>query len=244
MASLFASDSPYLAPTWARYGLALLAAGLAFSLQWLLWRELGPFPSFLFLAALMTWGGARVRTSLQEAQAARAFAQAQGHALAITLRSIGDAVITTGPDGLVCFINPVAAYFTGWREPEAIGQPLERVLRLVDPATREPMAPQLVERDEVRPVQLGHPALLLSRSGAELPIEHTAAPLSGPEGHRLGTVIVFRDISARFREDRERAQLLAREHDAHLEAEAQRERLETLFMQAPVAICLTRGEDH
>jgi signal transduction histidine kinase len=57
-------------------------------------------------------------------------------------------------------------------------------------------------------------------------------------------VVVFRDISARFREDHERAQLLAREHDAHLEAEAQRERLETLFMQAPVAICLTRGEEH
>ncbi|QRN97986.1 PAS domain-containing protein [Archangium violaceum] len=286
---------PYRASPWARYGLALLASGLAFALQWLLWPWWAPSPVFFFLAAvifsasqgghgpgalstvlsllairfffreagpssdahhsissalftgvaaLMTLICARVRLSLHEAQVARASAQANGHVLAITLRSIGDAVVTTDPNGLVRFINPVASYLCGWRELDAIGQPLERVLRLVDPSSREPLAPTSVARDEARPVQLGHQALLLSRRGGELPIEHTAAPISDSQGHRLGTVIVFRDISARFREDRERAQLLAREHDAHLEAEVQRERLETLFMQAPVAICLTRGPDH
>jgi PAS domain S-box-containing protein len=199
---------------------------------------------FTGVAALMTLVCARLRRSLREAQAARASAQANGHVLAITLRSIGDAVVTTDPNGLVRFINPVASYFCGWRESDAIGQPLERVLRLVDPSTREPLALHNVAPDEERPVQLGHQALLLSRRGGELPIEHTSAPLADSQGHRLGTVIVFRDISSRFREDRERAQLLAREHDAHLEAESQRERLETLFMQAPVAICLTRGADH
>ncbi|WP_257451963.1 ATP-binding protein [Archangium lipolyticum] len=199
---------------------------------------------FTGVAALMTLVCARVRLSLHEAQVARASAQANGHVLAITLRSIGDAVVTTDPHGLVRFINPVASYLSGWRELDAIGQPLERVLQLVHPSTREPLAPVSLSPDEERPVQLGHQALLLPRRGGELPIEHTAAPIRDALGHRLGTVIVFRDISARFREDRERAQLLAREHDAHLEAEVQRERLETLFMQAPVAICLTRGTDH
>ncbi|MFL5352270.1 ATP-binding protein [Archangium sp.] len=297
MTFLPSTSGPYRTPPWARYGLALLATALAFSLQWLLWRWLAPSPYFLFLAAIIlsAWLGghgpgalsitaslvltrfffredfpaasadahhsvtqalftgiaalmilvaARVRTTLHEAELARASAQANGHVLAITLRSIGDAVLTTDAHGLVRFINPVASYFTGWREADAIGQPLERVLRLVDPSTREPLAPSVPAPDTERPVQLGHPALLLSRNGTELPIEHTAAPLSDPHGQRLGSVIVFRDISARFREDHERAQLLAREHDAHLEAEAQRERLETLFMQAPVAICLTRGPDH
>ncbi|WP_146210188.1 ATP-binding protein [Vitiosangium sp. GDMCC 1.1324] len=291
------TSSPYRTPPWARYGLALLATGLAFAFQWFLWRWLAPSPSFLFLSAVVLsawWGGygpgalatalslvltrfffleafpaassvahhtvtsalftgvatlmtlvaARVRTTLHEAQIARASAQANGHVLDITLRSIGDAVLTTDSHGLVRFINPVASYFTGWRESDAIGQPLERVLRLVDPSTRQPLVPAIPERHEQRPVQLGLQALLLSKNGAELPIEHTAAPVSGSEGRRIGSVIVFRDISARFREDHERSQLLAREHDAHAEAEAQRERLETLFMQAPVAICLTRGADH
>lgn len=297
--ALFPSSSshPHRTPSWARYGIALLAIGLAFALQWLLWRWLAPSPYFLFLAAvilsawlgghgpgalatasalvltrlffreappsfpvdahhtvtsalftgvaaLMTLVSARVRSTLHEAQVARAAAQANGHVLDITLRSIGDAVLTTDSHGLVRFINPVASYFSGWREADAIGQPLERVLRLVDPSTREPIAPSIVEQNAERPVQLGKQALLLSRNGAELPIEHTAAPLSDSHGHRLGSVIVFRDISARFREDHEHAQLLAREHDALLEAESQRERLETLFMQAPVAICLTRGADH
>jgi PAS domain S-box-containing protein len=199
---------------------------------------------FACVAALMSLVCARVRSTLHEAQSARASSQANGHVLAVTLRSLGDAVVTTDPNGLVRFINPVASYFSGWRETDAIGQPLERVLRLVDPESREPLLPLAPSSGEPRPVQLGRQALLLSRSGAELPIEHTGTPITDSEGHRLGTVIVFRDISARFREDRERAQLLAREHDAHLEAESQRERLETLFMQAPVAICLTRGPEH
>ncbi|WNG41206.1 PAS domain-containing protein [Archangium violaceum] len=297
--ALFPSSSshPYRSPLWARYGLALLATGLAFALQWLLWRWLAPTPYFLFLsaivlsawlgghgpgalstvaalvltrlffretppafslaahhsvtsalftgvAALMTLVAARVRTTLHAAQVARAEAQANGHVLDITLRSIGDAVLTTDSHGLVRFINPIASYLSGWRESDAIGQPLERVLRLVEPSTREPIALVLAGQSAERPIQLGQQALLLSKNGAELPIEHTAASLSDPRGHRLGSVIVFRDISARFREDHEHAKLLAREHDALLEAETQRERLETLFMQAPVAICLTRGPDH
>ncbi len=199
---------------------------------------------FTGVAALMTRVCARVRSTLHEAQSARAAAQANGHVLSVTLRSLGDAVVTTDSNGLVRFINPVASYFSGWREIDAIGQPLERVLRLVHPESREPLPPLALSPEEPRPVQLGQQALLLSKSGAELPIEHTGAPITDSEGHRLGTVIVFRDISSRFREDRERAQLLAREHHAHLEAESQRERLETLFMQAPVAICLTRGPEH
>ncbi|WP_375768953.1 ATP-binding protein [Archangium gephyra] len=287
------SSQPHGSPPWARYGLALLLPGLAFSLQWLLAPWLAPSPYFLFLSsillaawlgghgpgalattlslvltslffrpsgpsshhlitsalftgvsALLTLVASRVRLLLHEAHAARASALAQGQTLATTLRSIGDAVLTTGPDGLVRFINPVASYFTGWREHDAIGQPLARVLRLVDPSSREPLDSSRLVPDASRPIQLGHQALLLSKSGAELPIEHTLAPISDPQGRSLGTVIVFRDISARYREDHEHAQLLAREHDALLEAEAQRERLETLFMQAPVAICLTRGEDH
>jgi PAS domain S-box-containing protein len=286
---------PYPTPLWARLALALLATGLAFALQWLLWQGLAPSPYFLFLSAvivsawlggygpgalatvlalvltrfffrepfaapeahhtvtsalfagvaiLMTLVCARVRSSLHEAHFARASSQANGHVLAITLRSIGDAVLTTDPNGLVRFINPVAAYLCGWRETDAIGQPLPHVLRLLEPSTRQPLTPRVLAHHEERPVQLGHQALLISKSGAELPIEHTAAPIRDSHGRQLGTVIVFRDISARFREDHEREQLLAREHDAHLEAEAQRERLETLFMQAPVAICLTRGGDH
>jgi PAS domain S-box-containing protein len=207
-------------------------------------HHVGTSALFLAVSALMTFVCARVRTSLHQARQARAAALAQGNTLATTLRCIADAVLTTDSRGLVRFINPVASYLTGWREAEALGQPLERVLHLVDPSSRQPLRPTPPEGLEGRPVQLGQLALLRSRHGGELPIEHSAAPLLDVEGRRLGAVFVFRDISARLREDRERGQLLAREAEAHQEAVAQRQRLETLFMQAPVAICLTRGPEH
>jgi PAS domain S-box-containing protein len=199
---------------------------------------------FVGVATVMTWMCARVRSTLREAQATRASEQANSQVFAVTLRSIGDAVLTTDAEGRVRFINPMASYFTGWREAEATGQPLSRVLRLFHPTTREPLPPVLSEVDTERPVHLGQQALLRSRTGGELPIEHTRAPIRDAEGRRLGFVFIFRDISSRQREDRERAQLLARELEAHQEAESQRQRLETLFMQAPVAICLTRGPEH
>ncbi len=222
-----------------------LATSLSVLALHFFFRE-APLSSALFtgVAALLTLVGARLHSTLVEVRSARASALANGHALSVSLRNIGDAVLTTDSQGLVTFINPVASYFTGWREPDVLGKPLSLVLQLLDPSSRQPLPSLALSPDEARPVQLGRQALLRSRSGAELPIEHTDAPISDSQGHRLGSVVVFRDISARFREDHERSQLLAREHDAHLEAESQRERLETLFMQAPVAICLTRGSEH
>ena len=44
--------------------------------------------------------------------------------------------------------------------------------------------------------------------------------------------------------EEERAQLLERESQAHLEAEAARQRLHDLFMQAPAIICTLRGPEH
>ncbi|ATB30207.1 ATP-binding protein [Melittangium boletus] len=192
---------------------------------------------FAGLAVPISWAARHVRTSLQAAQRER-------HVLSLTLRTIGEAVISTDSQGLVRFINPVAVSLTGWSISEALGQPLARVLSLVDPSTQEPVPPHLCSDDEARSISGGHLVLLRSRSGAELSVEHVAIPLAEFPGGPCGSLVVFRDISARFREEQERAQLLAREHDAHLQVEAQRKRLETLFLQAPVAICLTRGAEH
>ena len=41
-----------------------------------------------------------------------------------TLRSVGDAVITTDVEGRVTFLNPVAESLTGWTLDEATGLPL------------------------------------------------------------------------------------------------------------------------
>jgi len=49
-----------------------------------------------------------------------------------TLRSVGDAVITTDVEGRVTFLNPVAESLTGWTLDEATGLPLQNVVKIVN----------------------------------------------------------------------------------------------------------------
>ena len=54
-----------------------------------------------------------------------------------TLKSIGDAVITTDTKGIVTFMNPVARSLTGWRLEEAMGRPLADVFNIINEETRK-----------------------------------------------------------------------------------------------------------
>ena len=64
----------------------------------------------------------------------------------VTLASIADGVIRTDASGAIDFLNPVAERMTGRSLPEAYGQPLKAVYRVVDETTRTP---------SVDPVSLG-----------------------------------------------------------------------------------------
>jgi PAS domain-containing protein len=57
----------------------------------------------------------------------------------VTLRSIGDAVITTNTDARITDLNEVAETLTGWPRNEALGQPLERVFNIINEVTRRPV---------------------------------------------------------------------------------------------------------
>ncbi|MGB0129759.1 MAG: PAS domain-containing protein, partial [Rhodocyclaceae bacterium] len=54
-----------------------------------------------------------------------------------TLRSIGDAEITTAAQESVVLMNPVAEALTGWRKDEAVGRPLANVFRIINEGTCE-----------------------------------------------------------------------------------------------------------
>jgi CheY-like chemotaxis protein len=59
-------------------------------------------------------------------------AQLAERELAMTLRSIGDAVIATDLDGAIRFMNPTAEKLTGWSVTDARGRPLEPDTSLLD----------------------------------------------------------------------------------------------------------------
>jgi two-component system cell cycle sensor histidine kinase/response regulator CckA len=118
--------------------------------------------------------------------------------LRATLYSIGDAVITTDRQGAVHMINAVAERLTGYSEQEARETSIERIVNIVNQATRAAVENPIrrVLKDG-RAVALANHTVLISKSGAEIPIDVSAAPIPGPAGDISGVVLVFRDVSDR-----------------------------------------------
>lgn len=114
----------------------------------------------------------------------------------VTLESIGDGVITTGRDGLVDYMNPVAEWLTGWSEEEAIGQNLEAVFNIFDEQTGEKVASSAVKcMEEIRVIGLEGETGLKQLSGKSISIEDSSAPIRNESGEILGAVLVFRDVT-------------------------------------------------
>ncbi len=115
--------------------------------------------------------------------------------LAVTLRSIGDGVITTDIAGMITLINPVAETLTGWSSADALGQTASEVFHIINEHTRKPMNCPVVEAlRENRIIELMNHTLLISRVGEEVAIADSAAPIITQDGKCLGVVLVFRDV--------------------------------------------------
>ena len=127
-------------------------------------------------------------------------ANEQRELLRVTLRSIGDAVITTDVDGRVTYMNAVAESLTGWMHTEAVGQALDAVFRIINEDTRLPVENPATKalRDGVV-VGLANHTLLIQKDGSECPIDDSAAPITDEYGHVAGCVLIFRDDTAQRR---------------------------------------------
>ena len=132
----------------------------------------------------------------------------------VTLRSIGDAVITTDIDGCITYINGVAESLTGWSSSDALRQPLDSVFRIVNEATRLPVEnPAMRALREGVVVGLANHTVLIRKDGRECPIDDSAAPIRDEQGHVSGCVLIFRDVTAQRLVEREKANQL---HTARL----------------------------
>jgi PAS domain S-box-containing protein len=135
-------------------------------------------------------------------QAQRA-ALEQGELLRVTLASIGDAVITTDSRGDITFMNPVAEAHTQCPLELALGCPIEEVFVIRDEEHGRPVDnPVRRVLREGRIVALANHTVLVSRLGVILPIEDTAAPIKVSNGELLGVVLVFHEVAARRRLER------------------------------------------
>lgn len=118
----------------------------------------------------------------------------------VTLRSIGDGVITTDARGNVRMLNGVAARLTGWTQEDASGRHLAEVFRVLHGKTREPREnpADRVLRDE-RAVDLDEGMILVAKDGTERAIEDSCAPIRGAAGTIIGVVLVVRDVTEKIK---------------------------------------------
>ena len=116
--------------------------------------------------------------------------------LAVTLNSIGDAVIATDAAACVTLLNPVAEELTGWTQAQALGQPIDQVFHIVKKDTRAPgkiPVADVLAHGTVQG-QADH-TLLISRDAREYDIADSCAPIRDAAGLVVGAVLVFRNVS-------------------------------------------------
>jgi PAS domain S-box-containing protein len=118
--------------------------------------------------------------------------------LTATLTSIGDGTIVTDCEGLITFINPVAETLTGWERSEALGEPANQVLDLLDAETHGTIEnPLLAAMESGTEIKLPDQCVLRTKQGGERAIGDTAAPIRNDRGEITGGVLVFQDITER-----------------------------------------------
>ncbi len=128
----------------------------------------------------------------------RADLQLQRDRAATTLSSIHDGVISTDCEGRIEYINPAGERITGWNRGDCKGRYLVEVFQTRDEMGNRPER-NIVELclDKLKVIRETSYFILTNRRGEELYIEKVATPLLKREGACLGSVLVFRDITAK-----------------------------------------------
>ena len=119
--------------------------------------------------------------------------------LAITLNSIGDAVIATDKEGLLTRMNPMAEKLTGWKLEAAKGRHISEIMNIVHSETNKPVSNPVLKvllNGEI--VALGNNVTLISRKGKEYNISDSAAPIRNEKGEIVGVVLVFSDVTEAY----------------------------------------------
>ncbi len=124
----------------------------------------------------------------------------------LILAATGDGIVGIDPDGEIGFVNPAAARMLGWGVDELTGRSAQEALAA----------------DAGQPLQNGSETggvrEIRRRDGSTFPGEYTTTPITA-NGERLGSVMTFRDITARKElEDRTLQSLAAAEELAAVDA--------------------------
>ncbi len=140
--------------------------------------------------------------SMVRAQRARGVAEARcdryqgrlGFSRAVT-DSLGEGVVAVDLAGCITFFNPAAERLLGWGAGEAIGVPVQELLRLQLPAgpLLQPEECPLLHVLHTSETNRGDEVMFLGRDGAPFPVSYTSTPIV-LAGQAAGAVLVFQNV--------------------------------------------------
>jgi len=149
--------------------------------------------------------------------------------LSTTLKSIGDAVITTDNKGCVTFMNRAAESITGWTRDEVVKKSIKDVFHVVNETTGKPLRnPVSTVIQKGTSIEIKDPIALMTKNKTKIPIDASCAPIQDDIGNITGVVVVFRDIAERRKTE-----------EALREGEA---RMRSLFNGVPVGLYRSTSE--
>lgn len=147
--------------------------------------------SVLFALFVSRLSSARVKLT----ERAELLAQ-QREWLAVTLGSIGDAVVATDSRGRISYMNSRAEQLTGWDVDDVVDRDAAQVINFVDEQTQQPIADPVTAAIEMGKNQPSG-AILICREREHVPVEYTGAPIKTDADETIGAVITFRDVRER-----------------------------------------------
>lgn len=118
---------------------------------------------------------------------------------AATLKSIGEAVVTTDTEGRISFMNYAAEKISQWKREDAIGKDITEVINIVG-IEEQPLQRQDLEqvlRDGIIIHLTRDYVTFITKEGAEIPIGGCVAPIRDDRGGISGIVMVFSDLTER-----------------------------------------------
>ena len=137
-----------------------------------------------------------IATDISARKRAEAALLEEKERLSVTLRSIGDGVITTDIQGRILFLNKVAEELTGWPSGEARGRPSAEVFNIINEKTGRKCASPVQRVIQLgRIVGLANHTALIARDGSVRSIADSGAPIRDRDSEIIGVVLVFRDIT-------------------------------------------------
>lgn len=155
------------------------------------------------------------------------------------IESSDDAIISKSIDGIITSWNRSAESLFGYKAYEVIG----KSVRILYPENRmneyEEIIARIISGERIEHMETER----VRKDGTVVMISLTVSPINSRDGTLNGISTISRDITDKKRIEREIEFLLEREQEARKDADAAKQHLYTLFMDAPALIAVYSGKD-